>query len=641
MQAGLGVFKCIQNPERGRARSRWIPRKTFARQSRHTLTVEKERAFRVGLRRKSDSGMKNAGVLQPGGTPARMGGESSRKLASPASHVRGAGSRGVPRLLLSESGLDTTWWKSLAVIVGHRQRPDPQIRTHYLSRNLCEIRVLPPLTKLVASTFVHVCLSLLLVRVPFSYGLLRQESDPDARGAPERHYSLRYVRLAGAFPVFSSPGRRQGPQRSSPPGTAAPAGSGLYHPLLRIVSKPPRPDNRHRTVIQTDAPPDLRLAVDPDLPNLFIIKQPEVVRPTLKLGNSRPLVHDREQAIASAPQAFLVQGVPGGASLLISAGQAQSPHMPVPPTEGVSTSSAERSASQDESVKGAPGSNSGQHGEILVLTTDPGNLSNLSQLPSGSQFGLLSLSPRVGPEGGSGGAPKGDGFNSGRSQGGAEGNGYELGGNGGSKDAGGSGRSGGASPAGVSLPGIVGGSKRAGGSGHLTGDVASMVFAVKVMPHLRRNSLVVSTGPIGGSGLGVYGVLRGGRIYTVFLPMPGKNWILEYSRCHEPSPFPRSDSRGGVIKLEIAVAPPDPQEQFDFTRTPVPLEKRNKLIILHGLIREDGSVDELEVYQGVDPRIDRAALAAFQQWKFKPALRENRPISIEILVGIPVTVPGA
>ncbi len=640
MQATLGVSECIQNPERGRAQSRWIPRKTFARQSRHTLTVEKERAFRVGLRRKSGSGTKNAGVLQPGGTPARMGGESSRKLASPASHVRGAGSRGVPRLLLTESGLDTTWWKSLAVIMGHRQRPDPQIRTHYVSRNLCEIRVLPPFTKLVASAFVHVCLSLLLVRVPFSYNLLRQQSNPDARGALERHYSLRYVRLADAFPLFSSPGRRRGPQMSSPPATTAPGGGSAYHPLFRIVSKPPRPDNRHRTVIQTDAPPDLLLPLDPHLPNLFIIRQPEVVRPTLKLGNSRPLVQ-REQAIAPAPQALPVQGVPGGASLMIPLGQAQNPHMPVPPTEEVSTSSAERSASRDESVKGAPRSNSGQHGEILVLTTDPGNLSNLSQLPSGSQFGLLSLLPRVGPEGGSGGAPNGDGFNSGRSQGGAEGNGYGLGGNGGRKEAGGSGGLGEAGPAGVILPGIVGGSKTAGGSGHLTGEVAGMVFAVKVMPHLRRNSLVVSTGPIGGGGLGVYGVLRGGRIYTVFLPMPGKHWILQYSRCHEASPLPRSDSGGGVIKLEIAVAPPDPQEQFDFTRTPVPLEKRNKLIILHGLIREDGSVDELEVYQGVDPRIDRAALAAFQQWKFKPALRGNRPISIEILVGIPVTVPGA
>ena len=175
----------------------------------------------------------------------------------------------------------------------------------------------------------------------------------------------------------------------------------------------------------------------------------------------------------------------------------------------------------------------------------------------------------------------------------------------------------------------------------MIGEVASMVFAVKVMPHLRRNSLVVSTGPIGGGGLGVYGVLRGGRIYTVFLSMPGKHWILQYSRRHEASPSPRSDSGGGTIKLEIAVAPPDPEEQFDFTRTPVPQEKRNKLIVLHGLIREDGSVDELEVYQGVDPRMDRAALSAFQQWKFKPALRENQPVSIEILVGIPVTVPGA
>ncbi len=569
-----------------------------------------------------------------------MGGKSYRELGPGANSVWGRGPHGVPRLLLGSSGLDTRWWKSLAVILGRGQTRGRHDGTLFLLRNLCEIRVLPPFSKVVASTLLHVGLSLWLVRMPFSYRFQRSEADPSTHESLQNHYSLRYVRLADMFPVFSSPGGRGAPGRGGQSVTVA-GGSRVYHPLLRIVSRPPRPSNRHRTVIQTSAPPDLRLAVDPDLPNLFIAKQPELVRPTLKLGTSRPLAHEREKASVLAPQALLVQAVPGGPSVLIPLGQVQAPHMPVPPTEGVSATDAQGSPSSNGRAQSAPGSNLGQPGEILVVTTEAGNLNNLSQLPSGSQFGLLSLSPRVGSEGGSGGSSNGDGAHLGNREGGGEGNGHGRGGNGGGDGAGVGGGSGEGGTAGVALPGIVGGSKTAGGSGRLTGEVASMVFAVKRMPNFRRNSLVVSTGPIGGGGLGVYGVLRGGRVYTVFLPMAGKNWILQYSRRQEASPAPRADSGSGMIKLEIAVAPPDPQEQFDFTRTPVSQEKRNKLIVLHGLIREDGSVDELEVYQGVDPRMDRAALAAFQQWKFKPALRENRPISIEILVGIPVFLPGA
>lgn len=579
--------------------------------------------------------MKNAHVHRPDTALVCMGGKSSRKLQQPLDSLRRAGPFGIPRLLLSESGLDTGWWKAFAVIASPQRIPKHQDRKHFVSRNFCQIRVLPPFSKVTVSALVHVSLFFFLVRVPFSYRLLRQEDGRSSEKSSSEHYSLRYVRLADVFPVFSSAGRTG---KNGPRGGALQGSSSAYHPVLRIVSRPPRLDNRHRTIIQSGAPPDLRLTVDPNLPNLFIAKQPEVARPTLKLGNSRPLVRDRGGAAVQVPQGLVVQGVPANASVLIPLGEAQNPHVPAPPPERVSTSGAQQFASREE---GAPGSNPSHPGEILVLTTEPGNLSNLSQLPNGSQFGLLSLSPRVGPEQGSGGSSNGSAVHSGNGAGPAGSNAHGPGGNGGGDGAGIGGGSGEGGTAGVALPGIVGGPEKAGGSTRLTGEVASMIFAVKRMPNVRRNSLVVSTGPIGGGGLGVYGVLRGGRVYTVFLPMPGKNWILQYSRRQETSPSPRTDSESRVIKLEIAVAPPDPEEQFDFTRTQVSPEKKKKLIVLHGTIQEDGSVGALEVYQGVDPRMDRAALAAFQRWKFKPALRDNRPISIEILVGIPVFLPGA
>ena len=59
------------------------------------------------------------------------------------------------------------------------------------------------------------------------------------------------------------------------------------------------------------------------------------------------------------------------------------------------------------------------------------------------------------------------------------------------------------------------------------------------------------------------------------------------------------------------------------------------MIVLHGVIHEDGSVSDLVVVQGLDPVSDAAAYAAFSRWKFKPALRAGTPVSVEILVGIP------
>ena len=58
------------------------------------------------------------------------------------------------------------------------------------------------------------------------------------------------------------------------------------------------------------------------------------------------------------------------------------------------------------------------------------------------------------------------------------------------------------------------------------------------------------------------------------------------------------------------------------------------MLILKGEIREDGAVDKLEVYRGVLKEIDDIALAALGKWKFAPAKRGEKPVAVQILVGI-------
>ena len=170
--------------------------------------------------------------------------------------------------------------------------------------------------------------------------------------------------------------------------------------------------------------------------------------------------------------------------------------------------------------------------------------------------------------------------------------------------------------------------------------VPGMVYAVPadLLLKLRKNPLVVSAGPIGGGGLNIYGALPCGKIYTVFLAMPGQNWTLQYCQRGTSRPTPAPENLSTVIHLEPALVPPDAEARFDFQRLPVPREKQHKLIILKGIIREDGTVDQVQVYQGLMPQMDEAARLALSRWKFKPALRAGKPVALEILVGIPAEI---
>ena len=63
------------------------------------------------------------------------------------------------------------------------------------------------------------------------------------------------------------------------------------------------------------------------------------------------------------------------------------------------------------------------------------------------------------------------------------------------------------------------------------------------------------------------------------------------------------------------------------------------MIVLRGVIGADGAISQVEVYRGLLPQMDSMALAASSKWKFKPARHDNKPISVEVLIGIRARVP--
>ena len=176
---------------------------------------------------------------------------------------------------------------------------------------------------------------------------------------------------------------------------------------------------------------------------------------------------------------------------------------------------------------------------------------------------------------------------------------------------------------------ISGQGTNAGISGMLGAALArGVIYPVPAVFNVRRNSLTVVTGSIGGGGLGAYGaLLHCGKIYTIFLPMPGKNWVMQY--CAQNSgDAPSAPSSATVAHFGEGVVPPQAESKFDFQRISVPPEKVGKLIILKGVLRTDGFIDELQVYQSVLSEMDDNARLAFSQWKFKPGTRYGEPTTV-------------
>ena len=277
---------------------------------------------------------------------------------------------------------------------------------------------------------------------------------------------------------------------------------------------------------------------------------------------------------------------------------------------------------------------------LMVVSVDPSAAGSRIAVPPGNRWGDFAIAPGQRP-----GSPGGD-----PASGGADAGTTGQNGAGGEKSVGigarGTGGGGGPSSASLGPISVKGNLTGANEPLLLTSSVAAeMVYPlpVSVVAKLRQNRMVVSAGSMGGGGLNIYGALEGcGKIYTIFLPMPGASWTMQFCQKSDATAPAKPQTQARVIQLESPIVPPDPDSdsRFDFKRLPLPPEKgTNKAIVLKGVLGEDGTIQNLEVFQGVLAEMDQAAQLAFSRWKFKPAVRADKPISVEILVGIPAEVP--
>lgn len=473
------------------------------------------------------------------------------------------------------------------------------------------------------SILIHFSAVFFLDSIPFALMSSRLPGPPaeEVSSHPQRVlYEFRRLNLPGYLPVINSPSHGNPPGHGARPGARPRLGSSSFDPRITIVSNPPHPDNYRLTIKTENTPSDMRPPKDSKVPDLISGGTP------LAPAAPRPSSSAFEKADNSKPEK------PKGAPLLESP-ENQALALPLKPAEAAPGSppnlkSATVPASDTQNPAGDP--------KLVALSVDPIPLKDVTAIPAGVRAGAFS----IGPAGIVPGVPEGTprappGVGKGGHGPGGENTVAAANGNGspGGEEHGGSASGPAASPE-LSVSGPAGSTGISAGTlAPLKGE--DLVYAVKPeTPKARAPSQVVSSGSWGGGGLRIYGVLHGEKIYTVYFSMPGKNWILQYCARENPPP---ADAASRVVQIHIQppLAPPAAVAQFDFRRPTAPPDPTHAMIILHGIIHEDGSLSDLEVLQGLDPISNDAAREAFSRWRFKPALRAGTPVALEILVGIP------
>ncbi|HEV3482797.1 MAG TPA: energy transducer TonB [Candidatus Acidoferrales bacterium] len=541
-----------------------------------------------------------------------------RQIETPAIPVR------TPQFIVVRDSASSSLWESVKTLFARVKLPGYR-NSGNLFRHVTLERSASPKRPFSASLVIHLCFILLIV---YLHQAMPRESfaAPVSPYAERIYYRVPLVEQAKLLPRVAPAGPGGRPGAGSVPDRSPALGSSARQ-MVVIISKPVHPDNSHQTIYQPKSPPDIRITTDIKLPNIVSVQIPRPVF-RFKPSETRPVQAERRLNTEVAP-AVTAQN----AAALKSLEESSDPQLRVPLLPAVASAPQARDG-RFSSVQEAPPIEGATMGTgLVVISVDPGGPATPVALPPGNRSGDFAISGAPGNGGSPAGSPNGAiGGGAGGSHTGSDastGLGVERAGGGG-------GRSGGAGA--LSINGSGG---DPGGAGTLGPAVAmGMVYPVSRHLSLRKSSIVVSAGPVGGGGLDVYDVLRCGKIYTIFLAMPGKNWTMQYcqkpgTEAAKPAP-PRSTST--FVHMDSGLVPPDldVETRYDFRRLPVPPEKAHKLIVLKGILGADGTVGGLEVFQGILPQMDQAAKIAFSRWKFKPAMREGKPVPVEILVGVPV-----
>ena len=142
---------------------------------------------------------------------------------------------------------------------------------------------------------------------------------------------------------------------------------------------------------------------------------------------------------------------------------------------------------------------------------------------------------------------------------------------------------------------------------------------------------VVSTAKSGG-GLEDFGIFHDVRIFTVYIPMKRSEeeedptWTLQYALQDESA-----DNGVGQV-----LAPMPATRVWPEISAALMQKYAKRQVVISAVVDKEGKVSEVAVRRTPDPRLSNPIARAFSKWVFHPAEMNNQPVSVKVLIGIPL-----
>jgi len=436
-------------------------------------------------------------------------------------------------------------------------------------------------------------------------------------------------------------------KKASPPGEPKKPlrrrGADAFHPRQTIISAPKLPTHPRQTLIQPDAPPVAPTFLPP-MPNIVEWSANAPARPKLQLSAKDFAKMHANQPVPQQNRDVAVPQLPNHernpADINIaSIAEPARPALRI--NSGSSATSAPKRARLAASSTDPPPDipSTGGNQRIIALSAMPAPVAPPAPMPAGNLASRVTISPdgpQPGVPGGSANGPAGNG--------GAGGNSASPGGNGNSTGGGN-----GSAP-GVSITG--GNPRNSSGTSGLGGPP----YSRNTLPSLHITPGMIAANPpkadapaSKSADASITGRLKPGdpperilgerTIYTLNVNTPNisskmGSWILKFAELDDDgSPAANARRASGTLSGPVPLRKVDPRYPPELIQERVQGE-----VVLYAIIRENGSVDSIQVIRSVDPVLDQNAMEALAQWKFQPGSRNGAPVALEAVVHIPFRI---
>ena len=127
------------------------------------------------------------------------------------------------------------------------------------------------------------------------------------------------------------------------------------------------------------------------------------------------------------------------------------------------------------------------------------------------------------------------------------------------------------------------------------------------------------------------------RVHTLTINMPNLtsgsgSWVLRFAELNGNGIWVEQEEVD--LSAPVAVRKVDPQYSPAAVR-----DRVEGTVLLAAYILRDGTVSNIQVLNGLDPRLDESAMEALTGWEFQPATKNGIPVDLEVLIQIPFRLP--